>query len=304
MLSLFESLPLLGRVVVSQIIWLFLFTALFVPLERLAGVHRQPTRRPQMLVDLGYFFLSGLIPVFVLSFPLGAITALSRQALPESYHLWITGLPVAIQVGLAILIGEFGFYWGHRIMHQVPWLWRFHAIHHEPVRMDWLVNTRTHPVDLVFTRMFGLSLVYIAGLGTPGSGSGSIIPLIVLLVGTFWGFFIHSNLNVRLGLLEHVLSSPRFHHWHHSRVDHVNRNYASTLPIYDRLFGTHHLPRQWPPSYGIAPENRPEVLIAAQYGEADETPPAPARDATSAQEGSRASNTSNSCAIDPSTSMS
>lgn len=305
MLTLFTSLPLIFKVVISQIIWLFLLIALFVPLERLAGVHRQPTRRPQMLVDLGYFFLSGLIPVFILSIPLGTITALSRYTLPESYVLGVTALPVAVQVGLAILIGEFGFYWGHRIMHQVPWLWRFHAIHHEPVRMDWLVNTRAHPIDIIFTRMFGLSLVNMAGLGAPGTGSNSSIPIVVLLIGTVWGFFIHSNLNVRLGLLEHVLSSPRFHHWHHSRVEHVNRNYASTLPIYDRLFGTHHLPAtQWPPSYGIAPENRPDAVIAAQYEDGGEASSVPVRDAPSGQEGSRASNASSSCAIDPSTSMS
>lgn len=261
----------------SLIVWLFVLTAIFVPLERLFGVIRQPTLRPHILVDLGYFFMTGLIPTLILAIPLGAIAAVSRQLMPDAYLFRVISLPIPAQIAIAFVIGEFGFYWGHRIMHQVPWLWRFHAIHHEPVRMDWLINSRAHAVDIIFTRMFGLTLVTIAGFGSPGAGSGSLVPVIVLIIGTFWGFFIHSNLKLHLGWFEHILSTPRFHHWHHSRVDHVNRNYASTLPIYDRIFGTHHLPpAAWPPSYGIAPENRPEALIAARYDEAPvEEPAAP-----------------------------
>lgn len=281
MFAHYAALPLLFKVLISQVVWLFLLTAIFVPLERLLAVNRQTTTRPQMLADLVYFFLTGLIPTFILAAPLGAIVTLSRHMLPEAYFLWITGLPIGIQIVLALIIGELGFYWAHRTMHEVPWLWRFHATHHEPVRMDWLVNTRAHPLDIIFTRMWGLSLVNIAGFGAPGSGSGSLIPVIVLIVGTVWGFFIHSNLNIRLGWFEHILSSPRFHHWHHSRIDHVNHNYASTLPIYDRIFGTHYLPKAWPGDYGIAPENSPEVLIARQYEPAEDAPPPAVKDAPS-----------------------
>lgn len=272
---MFPELTHLLYTIRSLVVWLFLLTAIFVPLERLFGLVRQQTLRPHLLADLGYFFMTGLIPTFILALPLGAIAALSRQLLPDAYLFWVISLPISAQIAIAFVVGEFGFYWGHRIMHEVPWLWRFHAIHHEPVRMDWLINSRAHAIDIIFTRMIGLTLVTIAGFGSPGSGSGSMVPVIVLIIGTFWGFFIHSNLKLRLGWFEHILSTPRFHHWHHSRIDHVNRNYASTLPIYDRIFGTHHLPpKAWPPSYGIAPENRPEALIAAQYDDEPSERPA------------------------------
>lgn len=288
LMQMLASMPPMAKhlliTMVSLTIWLFGLSIIFVPLERILAVNRQTILRPQLLADLGYFFLTGLIPSLVLAIPLGAIAALARQMLPEAYAIWVIGLPIAVQIIVAFIIGELGFYWCHRLMHQVPWLWKFHATHHEPERMDWLVNTRAHPIDIIFTRMFGLTLVYSAGFGTPGAGSGSLVPVIVLLIGTFWGFFIHSNLNIGLGWFDHVLSSPRFHHWHHSRIDHVNHNYASTLPIYDRLFGTHHLPAgKWPPSYGIAPENQPEVLIAAQYGKDGEPSSATASETTSGQ---------------------
>jgi hypothetical protein len=47
-------------------------------------------------------------------------------------------------------------------------------------------------------------------------------------------------------------STPAFHHWHHALTGPINRNFASTLPWLDRIFGTHYLPRtEWPAAYGI-----------------------------------------------------
>ena len=54
------------------------------------------------------------------------------------------------------------------------------------------------------------------------------------------------RLSLRLALL-----SPAFHPWHHTRHGVIDRNFASMLPVFDRLFGTLHLPRTWPLAYGI-----------------------------------------------------
>jgi sterol desaturase/sphingolipid hydroxylase (fatty acid hydroxylase superfamily) len=247
-------------------VWLALLVAVFVPLERLFALNRQPTLRPQLLVDIGYYFLTGLIPTLVLALPIALLAAISREMLPAGYQQWVASFPVAIKIVGALVIGEFGFYWAHRAMHTVPRLWQYHAPHHDPVRMDWLVNSRAHPVDIIFTRMCGLALVAISGFGSSGAGGpGRWIFEIVMFASIFWAFLIHANVKWRFGPFEHILSSPRFHHWHHSRDDHPNHNYASMLPVYDRLFGTMHFPaKAWPPSYGIAPENSPEALLAGQ----------------------------------------
>ena len=66
-----------------------------------------------------------------------------------------------------------------------------------------------------------------------------------------WSYFIHANLRWRLGPFEELITSPAFHHWHHTRDDHKDHNYAAMLPFMDRVFGTFHLPRQaWPTEYG------------------------------------------------------
>ncbi len=70
--------------------------------------------------------------------------------------------------------------------------------------------------------------------------------------------FLHANVRSRFGLLAEIVGTPRFHHWHHA-VHPVDRNFAIHLPVIDRLFGTHHLPRdEWPGDYGIAGHPVPE----------------------------------------------
>jgi hypothetical protein len=84
--------------------------------------------------------------------------------------------------------------------------------------------------------------------------------LFVLLVGTTWGYFIHANIRWRFGWLSMLISTPAFHHWHHTNDEHVDKNYASMLPIMDILFGSWYLPRKlWPPKYGISTPMAPDL---------------------------------------------
>ena len=90
---------------------------------------------------------------------------------------------------------------------------------------------------------------------------GTVLPVVVTLIGTVWGFFIHANLRWRFGPLEHLIATPAFHHWHHTRSNPINRNYSAVMPWLDRLFGTFYLPdNQWPAEYGIKAK-MPESLV-------------------------------------------
>ena len=239
-------------------IWLMLLAAIFVPIERLFALHTTKIFRPALWADLGYYFLSSLLPGFVLSLPLAFVATLAHRYMPWPVQSAIADSPLWLKMAAGLFIGEIGAYWGHRWSHEIPFLWRFHEVHHTPDHIDWLVNTRTHPVDMVFTRICAITPLYVLGLGGPVGTNASLIPALVLIVGSMWGFFIHANVRWRFGPLEWIVATPAFHHWHHTLDGPINRNYASMLPWLDRLFGTHHLPRDaWPSEYGVIPPAKP-----------------------------------------------
>ncbi len=230
-------------------VWLALLSAIFIPLERWFGMRAEPLPRTEVRHNLVYYFISSLVPVVLLSAPIALLAALVQPLVPEALLSAVGDLPAFVRIALAFVVAETGFYWGHRLSHEIPWLWRFHAVHHSTEQMYFMANTRSHPVDMVFTRMVGVTPLLLLGLAGPNA-AGSAMPALLLVLGTFWGFFIHADLRWRFGPLEWLVTTPAFHHWHHSRREHINRNYASTLPFLDRLFGTWYLPRHWPAEYG------------------------------------------------------
>jgi sterol desaturase/sphingolipid hydroxylase (fatty acid hydroxylase superfamily) len=96
--------------------------------------------------------------------------------------------------------------------------------------------------------------MYMLGLASPIAFKGNLVPILVTLIGTCWGFFIHANVRWRFGPLEWLISTPAFHHWHHTNDGPavINKNYSPTLPWVDWLFGTFYLPgNKHPERYGI-----------------------------------------------------
>lgn len=274
--TLQTQLPAIVIDVLRLSLWLALLAVLFVPLERLFGERHAGRSRMELFSDLGFYFISSLLPAALLAVPLALVAVAGQRFLPDAVPAAMASLPLWAKLLLGLLIGEVGTYWGHRLSHEIPWLWRYHAVHHSTEHLYFLANTRTHPVDMVVTRLFGLTPLYLLGLAGPGA-AGSAAPVLLLLIGTVWGFFIHANLRWRFGPLEWLVATPAFHHWHHSKFEPINRNYASTLPVLDRLFGTHHLPADWPASCGIEapmPVSLPGQLLAPWRRAPATVPPA------------------------------
>jgi sterol desaturase/sphingolipid hydroxylase (fatty acid hydroxylase superfamily) len=249
-------------------IWLVVLAAIFTPLERLFSLHPKKIFRKAILTDLGYYFISSLAPSILLSIPLAFIAWVVHKYVPTGFTAAIAAWPVGLKIFAALIVGEVGSYWGHRWSHEIPFLWRFHAIHHSAEHLDFLVSTRAHPVDMVFTRLCELIPLYILGLASPVGKTGSLIPVLVILIGTIWSFFIHANVRWRFGALEWLIATPAFHHWHHTNDGpaYINKNYAPLWPWVDVIFGTMYLPKdRQPASYGIDEPMSP-ILIGQLIG--------------------------------------
>ncbi|MEO1731935.1 MAG: sterol desaturase family protein, partial [Pseudomonadota bacterium] len=147
--------------------------------------------------------------------------------------------PIAIVFPiLYMLVLGFFEYWLHRALHDVPILWRLHAVHHQIERLNAARSYSHWAQDILYIGVITVPLVFL--IEAPQQH--------LALITTFYivsNYYMHSdNPSVSFPpFLRHILADNVYHHYHHSRaVEDWGRNYCSFFSFYDRLFGTQHLP--------------------------------------------------------------
>jgi len=166
------------------------------------------------------------------------------SALPD----WACGAIITLALFLSY---EFAYWLDHVLSHRVPLLWEFHKVHHTAESLSPLTNFRVHPVDtIVFYNLVAVITGFTAAafdfaLGRhidPVSTGGT--NLLIFLSSTILTNLQHTHLWISLpGRWGRLLLSPAHHQIHHS-IDprHHDRNFGSTLAVFDALFGTLYLP--------------------------------------------------------------
>ena len=231
---------------------LLAMSLIYVPIERIWPYYReQGTFRPQWTLDVVYF-LSTHLPIQILSFLvlLPATKASEYLAVPALAHA-IAALPFVVQFFLAVVVADLAEWTIHFALHKVPFLWRFHSIHHSSPALDWIAGSRSHFLDDTLVRGFILVPMMLAFSQT--------VIMVYLVFVTLHATWTHCNCRLNVKWLEPFLVMPRYHHWHHtSQTEAIDVNFAIHFPWIDRLFGTYYYPDHWPETYGLAGEKIPD----------------------------------------------
>lgn len=229
--------------------YLLIAAAVVVPFELLFPRDRdQGLLRPEVGTDIAHGAATTILSL-VGGFVATVVGFATLGWLPGRFlEPFVAALPGWALVVVGFLLFDLATYWAHRWHHEVPFLWRFHAIHHSIERLDWAATFRNHPFEFVFV-VFPYTLLTSAGF--PGELTGAL-----LFAQIGWGFFFHANVSWSLRPLHKIVSTPDFHHWHHALDDAaIDKNFANFLPIWDVLFGSYYLPAdRRPVGYGVHQE--------------------------------------------------
>lgn len=218
----------------------------------------------------------GLVwPFLFLGFAVSLANFIGAENLwPHEWHL----LP---QVFLMLLIAEFGRYWVHRASHEIPFLWKFHAVHHSPNRLYFFNAARFHPLEKVYFLIPEVAPFILLGTNVECLALYAVF-------NSVHGLMQHSNIDLKGGWFNYIFSLTELHRWHHSQViEESNNNYGNNLIIWDMVFGTFFHPkhrevgtigllnRHYPKSYlkqMFAPFSKVDLTKPAGYHHSEKTP--------------------------------
>lgn len=230
---------------------------IFIFIEKLFALRKdQPVFRPEWQTDFHHFIVNHMVVGFMLLATNLLVHNIFGWVPLEGARGWIAALPFWAALPLIILVADFAQYWTHRAYHEVPLLWRLHAVHHSTKHMDWMAGSRQHILETIITRTLVLGPIYLLGF------SKEVIDAYIIVVG-FQAVFNHANVSVRLGPLRYLIVTPNFHHWHHSQdADALDKNYAAHCAFLDHLFGTAvNSNKVWPERYGVLGDYVPKGFL-------------------------------------------
>ena len=210
------------------------------------------------LVAIPFFFLAILIEIIVVKFfnangsidakdnsvsifmglmsvvvnGLAAFITLNVLFWFEQYQLFNIPLTITTIITCFIL-DDLRYYTHHRIVHRVRWGWAMHVTHHSSNRISLAIALRQGWTKHFTGTMYLKIPLILIGFD----------PILVIFCGALnavYQFFIHTETIKKLpNWFEAIFNTPSHHRVHHGKnPEYLDKNYAGTLIIWDKLFNT------------------------------------------------------------------
>lgn len=174
------------------------------------------------IIGFGFAFILLKSTIFVESNKIGLI------------HIF--EFPLWLDVILSILILDLiGAYLIHYIQHKIPWMWKFHLVHHSDMNVDVTTGLRHHPGETIFRILFTIIGIYI---------SGASIGMVMFYqsISVLFAHITHANIKIPKKLdqiLSYIIVTPNMHKIHHHyELPYTDSNYGNIFSIWDRFFKT------------------------------------------------------------------
>lgn len=129
-----------------------------------------------------------------------------------------------------------GAYLVHYIEHKVPWMWKFHLVHHTDMNVDVTTGLRHHPGETIFRISFTILGVFV-------SGASIGVVMLYQSLSVLFAHITHANINVPRkidNILSYIFITPNMHKIHHHfQLPLTDSNYGNIFSFWDRIFGTY-----------------------------------------------------------------
>ncbi len=222
------------------------------------------------------FWISRRFVMLLVAFPTGASITIACGYASHAMLVAVFGelgqatdrltAPMLVLFTISMLLAyDISYYLYHNLQHRIPVLWELHKVHHSAEVMVGTTKDRVHPLDDIMNRVWdGLITGPVYGFWL----FFAFDPLELTILGInvyvlrniiMMDFVRHTHLKVSFGkLINGIILCPHYHQLHHStNPKHFDKNFGLMLSIWDRMFGTLHIPEPAENfSFGLGLESR------------------------------------------------
>jgi len=224
---------LIQQMLIYSIVFVLFILAIILLEQKYLLRKRNNSLLPRLSINIALSIFTFVIVYFII-FPAQNST-LSWTSNINIGLLYLLNLPPSACGIIAFLLMDLVFYYWHLLNHKIPFLWRFHNVHHIDPDMDVSTAFRFHFGEIGLSTVFRVIQISIIGI----SPAAFMIYDLCFIANTI---FQHSNIKLPIKferILNKIIVTPRMHGIHHSQIkNETNSNYSTVFSWWDVIHKT------------------------------------------------------------------